>query len=100
MAKFPFEMVPLPEARSTKKPRKTGITMMVDFGTPLGKLEDLLGLIGPHVDLIKIAVGSARLAAPRRYGPPADGTPIRKRRSPRWLGHGSGFTTRRMGNVP
>ena len=61
MAKFPFEMVPLPEARSTQKPRKTGITMMVDFGTPVGKLEDLLGLIGPHVDLIKIAVGSARL---------------------------------------
>ena len=61
MAKFPFEMVSLPESRSTQKPRKTGITMMVDFGVPVGKLEDLLDLIGPHVDLIKIAVGSARL---------------------------------------
>ena len=61
MAKFPFEMVSLPEARSTEKPRKTGITMMVDFGAPIGKLEDLLSLIGPHEDLIKIAVGSARL---------------------------------------
>ncbi len=61
MAKCPFEMVSLPAARSTQKPRKTGITMMVDFGAPVGKLEDLLSLVGPHVDLIKIAVGSARL---------------------------------------
>ena len=61
MPKFPFEMVPLPEGRSTLKPRETGLTMMVDFGMPVGKLEDLLGLVGPHVDLIKIAVGSARL---------------------------------------
>jgi len=61
MPKFPFEMVPLPEERSTTKPRTTGLTMMVDFGLPVGKLEDLLVLVGPHVDLIKIAVGSARL---------------------------------------
>lgn len=61
MPKFPFEMVPLPEERSTLKPRTTGLTMMVDFGVPVGKLEDLFVLVGPHVDLIKIAVGSARL---------------------------------------
>ena len=61
MPKFPFEMVSLPETRSTVKPRHTGITMMVDFNLPVGRLEDLFGLVGPHVDLIKIAVGTARL---------------------------------------
>ena len=61
MPKFPFEMVSLPETRSTVKPRQTGITMMVDFNLPVGRLEDLFGLVGPHVDLIKIAVGTARL---------------------------------------
>lgn len=61
MPKFPFDTVALPPERSTAKPRRTGLTMMVDFGQPVGKLEDLLGLIGPHVDLIKIAVGTARL---------------------------------------
>ncbi len=61
MAKMPFEMVPLPPERSTEKPRETGLTMMVDFSMPIGRLEDLLGLIGPYVDLIKIAVGTARL---------------------------------------
>ena len=35
MPKFPFEMVPLPEERSTLKPRTTGLTMMVDFGVPV-----------------------------------------------------------------
>jgi len=54
-------MVPLPAGRSTEKPRRTGLTMMVDFGMPVGRLEDLLGLSAPYVDLIKIAVGSARL---------------------------------------
>ncbi len=61
MPRKPFEMVPLPSERSVDKPRKTGFTMVVDFGMPLGALEDLLGLVGPYVDLLKIAVGSARL---------------------------------------
>ena len=75
-------MVPLPEERSTAKPRKTGITMMVDFSLPVGRLEDMLGLVGPYVDLIKIAVGTARLyrelgratldLARRMDGSPAD----------------------------
>ena len=61
MSKFPFEMVPLTVNRTVEKPRLTGITMMVDFHLPVGRLEDMLGLIGPYVDLIKIAVGTARL---------------------------------------
>lgn len=35
--------------------------MMMDWGIPLGRQEDLLGLVGPFVDLAKIVVGTARL---------------------------------------
>jgi len=57
----PFSMIPLPAERTTTKPRRTGITMMMDWGMPLGAQGDWLGLIGPHVDLAKIVVGTARL---------------------------------------
>src|SRR3546814_7528994 len=61
MSRHPFEMVTLPQARSTQKPRRTGITMMMDWGIPLGRLDDLLGLIGPYVDLGQLVVGTSRL---------------------------------------
>jgi phosphosulfolactate synthase len=61
MPKQPFQMVSLPSGRSTGKPRTTGLTMMLDFGLPVGRLEDLFGLIAPYVDLIKIAVGTSRI---------------------------------------
>ncbi|MBL25811.1 MAG: hypothetical protein CMM48_18160 [Rhodospirillaceae bacterium] len=61
MSRQPFEMVPLPDDRSTEKPRKTGITMVVDFGEPVEQVEALLGIAGDYIDLWKIAVGSARL---------------------------------------
>tara|TARA_B100000424_G_scaffold251171_1_gene226436 strand:+ start:417 stop:1223 length:807 start_codon:yes stop_codon:yes gene_type:complete len=60
MTNEPFAMVPLPEARS-KKPRKTGLTMMMDWGLPLGRAEDNMTLLAPFVDLVKIVVGTARL---------------------------------------
>jgi phosphosulfolactate synthase len=59
-ANVPFSMVPLPEARSTK-PRKTGLTMMMDWGLAHGRAEDYMGLLAPFVDLVKIVVGTARL---------------------------------------
>ncbi|MDA0655124.1 MAG: phosphosulfolactate synthase [Proteobacteria bacterium] len=59
--KYPFDMVALPEARSTEKPRKTGLTMIVDFGEPIEQMDALLGVAGNYIDLWKIAVGSARL---------------------------------------
>jgi phosphosulfolactate synthase len=61
VTKHPFSMVDLPAERSTTKPRSKGLTMMVDFGIPMGSLEDRLKLIGPYVDLGKIAVGTSRL---------------------------------------
>ena len=59
--KQPFSMIPTPPGRSETKPRVTGLTMMMDWGEPLGSLEDRLGLIGPYVDLAKLVVGTARL---------------------------------------
>jgi len=56
----PFAMVPLPEARS-RKPRTTGITMMMDWGLAPGRAEDNMALLAPYVDLVKFVVGTARL---------------------------------------
>ena len=63
MTTYPFSMVDLPAERSTTKPRSKGLTMMVDFGLPMGNLEDRLQLIGPYIDLGKVAVGTSRLYA-------------------------------------
>ena len=61
MTKRPFELVDLPAQRSTEKPRKTGITMMLDWGLPLQHLEDILQLSAAYIDLGKIVAGTARL---------------------------------------
>jgi len=53
-------MVPLPAARSSK-PRRSGLTMIVDQGLPLGSQADLLALAGDYADLAKIKTGTARL---------------------------------------
>jgi phosphosulfolactate synthase len=60
MAKRPFAMVPLPAARS-EKPRRSGLTMIVDAGLPLGQQADLMALAADYVDLAKIKTGTARL---------------------------------------
>ena len=60
MPKRPFAMVPLPAARS-EKPRRCGLTMIVDAGMPLGQQADLLALAADYVDLAKIKTGTARL---------------------------------------
>jgi phosphosulfolactate synthase len=60
-SKPPFAFVPLPKARSTRKPRKSGLTMVVDDGMPLGITRDLVALAGAYIDLAKIKTGTARL---------------------------------------
>ena len=57
----PFSQIRLPAERSTTKPRRTGLTMMMDWGLPLGQQEDWLDLVAPVVDLAKLVVGTARL---------------------------------------
>jgi phosphosulfolactate synthase len=60
MSKAPFSFVGLPDARSQKKPRLNGRTMVVDDGMPLGATRDLLELGGAYIDLAKIKTGTAR----------------------------------------
>ena len=57
----PFGFVELPPARSQKKPRKTGLTMVADFGLPNMQVQDLVAMAGSYIDLFKIAVGTSRL---------------------------------------
>ena len=57
----PFGFVDLPRTRSTAKPRKSGLTMMIDDGMPLGVTEDVVRLAGDYIDLAKIKTGTARL---------------------------------------
>lgn len=60
MTNEPFAMIPLPAARS-RKPRKTGLTMMMDWGLAFRRAEDYMEMLAPYVDLVKIVVGTARL---------------------------------------
>jgi phosphosulfolactate synthase len=57
----PFAFVELPATRSQHKPRRTGLTMVADFGLPYRYAEDIFDLAGRYIDLVKIAVGTARL---------------------------------------
>ncbi|MGD1878210.1 MAG: phosphosulfolactate synthase [Kiloniellaceae bacterium] len=61
MTRQPFDFLPLPAARSTEKPRRTGQTMMIDMGLAPALVGDHLRVVGPYVDIAKIFVGSARL---------------------------------------
>ncbi len=56
-----FPMVAVPTARSTHKPRTTGLTMIVDWGLPPRQQADLLSISGEYLDLAKLAVGSVRV---------------------------------------
>lgn len=56
----PFAFVPTAPGRSGK-PRRRGLTMMIDAGLPLGATGDLLALGADYIDLAKIKTGTARL---------------------------------------
>ena len=60
-AAAPFAFVPLPVGRSLTKPRTGGLTMMMDWGLPLGLQRDWLELQAKYVDLAKFVVGTSRL---------------------------------------
>jgi phosphosulfolactate synthase len=57
----PFAFIELPASRSRTKPRRSGLTMMADFGLTREHTESVLGLCGAYIDFAKIAVGTARL---------------------------------------
>lgn len=54
-----FPGIPLPERSA--KPRAQGITMMIEWGLPLGAQADTLNLSGEIIDIAKIAVGISGL---------------------------------------
>jgi phosphosulfolactate synthase len=54
-----FPGIPLPDRSA--KPRARGITMMIDWGLPLGAQADTLGLSGEIIDIAKVAVGISGL---------------------------------------
>jgi phosphosulfolactate synthase len=57
----PFGFVPIDARRSASKPRRTGLSMVIDDGLPLAYVESVLELAAPYVDLVKIKTGTARL---------------------------------------
>ena len=57
----PFAFIDLPAARSRTKPRRSGLTMMADFGMTLEQTGSILGLSASYIDFAKVAVGTARL---------------------------------------
>jgi phosphosulfolactate synthase len=57
----PFAFVPIDARRSTAKPRRTGLSMVIDDGLPLPYLRGVFELGAAYIDLIKIKTGTARL---------------------------------------
>lgn len=54
----------LPASRSLKRPRNSGITMVLDKGLGLSGTRDFLEVAGPYVDFIKLGFGTAVLYNP------------------------------------
>jgi phosphosulfolactate synthase len=57
----PFAFVALPPERSATKPRRRGLTMMIDNGLPVGLQRDLAETAGDYIDLAKFKTGTSQL---------------------------------------
>jgi len=57
----PFGFVPIDSRRSTTKPRKKGLSMVIDDGMPTGYAANVLETCAQYIDLMKIKTGTARL---------------------------------------
>lgn len=57
----PFSFVTIDQRRNVDKPRKQGLSMMIDDGLPLAYLGDALELAGSLIDLAKFKTGTSRL---------------------------------------
>jgi phosphosulfolactate synthase len=58
---LPFAFVPIDSRRASRKPRRTGLSMVIDDGLPLPYVKGVLDIAAPYVDLMKIKTGTARL---------------------------------------
>src|ERR1700731_1694406 len=56
-----FDFIAPPPARSLTKPRKSGLTMMIDQGLGMAAQRDLMETAGDYVDFAKFKTGQARL---------------------------------------
>jgi phosphosulfolactate synthase len=56
----PFAFVPIDPRRSSK-PRKSGLSMVIDDGLPLAYAQSVIEMAAPYIDLMKIKTGTARL---------------------------------------
>lgn len=52
-----FNLSQIPERN--KKPRKSGITMVMDKGLSLTEVHNFLSISGPHVDIVKLGFGTS-----------------------------------------
>jgi phosphosulfolactate synthase len=56
-----FDFITPPPARSLTKPRKSGLTMVIDAGLGMAAQRDLLETAGDYMDFAKFKTGQARL---------------------------------------
>jgi phosphosulfolactate synthase len=52
-----FNLSQIPERN--KKPRKSGITMVMDKGLSITEVQNFLSISGPHVDIVKLGFGTS-----------------------------------------
>ena len=52
-----FNLSQIPERN--KKPRKSGITMVMDKGLSITEVHNFLSIAGPHVDIVKLGFGTS-----------------------------------------
>lgn len=57
--RFAFDRIPIPNRQ--EKPRTQGLTMMIDWGLPLGLQKDCIESQGIYIDEAKIAAGIPRI---------------------------------------
>lgn len=58
------EILSFPLGNRQKKPRKYGLTMIIDKGLGLGETRDLLHLCSEYIDFLKLGFGTCALYAP------------------------------------
>lgn len=71
-----FNLTQIPER--TRKPRKDGLTMVMDKGLSINEVQNFLSVAGPHVDVVKLGFGTSfvtpnlkeKLAVYQTYGMP------------------------------
>lgn len=57
---YAFDFIPLNSMRSMQKPRRTGRTLVSEWGLSVARVRDLLETGAPFIDYAKVAAGSPR----------------------------------------